>query len=69
MQRKNKPQKVFCPDMHADFINFLIRLLHIQTVFIKQKVKYAHSGNAAIITFKLNIVFYDNDFFEGIFCF
>lgn len=59
----------------VDFINFLIFiicqlcLLHIQTVFIKQKVKYAHSGNAAIITLKFNIIFYDNNFFEGIFCF
>ncbi len=73
--KKKQTAKSILLDMHADFINFLIllicqlRLLHIQTVFIKQKVKYAHSSNAAIITFKLNIVFYDNDFFEGIFCF
>lgn len=59
----------------VDFINFLIFiicqlcLLHIQTIFIKQKVKYTHSGNAAIITLKFNIIFYDNNFFEGIFCF
>ena len=43
--------------------------LHIQAVFIKQKVKYPHSSNAAVITFKLNIIFYNNDFFEGILCF
>ena len=41
--------------------------LHIQ-IFIKQKVKYAHNGNSAIITFQFNIIFYNNDFLKGIFC-